>query len=72
MSDKTVHFRVCDFSEQIISSRYSEPATYSAVMHADGKVHQYRYALRPDFSPPITAIRSQAWLELLKQIMEAK
>lgn len=76
MKHITKFFRVCDFSEQFITGIDCYPPQshdiYSATMHADGVVYKYQQALHPQYSPPITALRSQAWLALLQQIAEKK
>ena len=73
MNGKPISFRMCDFSEQIVGpspeDRYS---SYSAVMHVDGEVFQWRKSIRPEFCPPLSALRSEGWLALLEQISEKK
>lgn len=73
MNDKPITFRMCDFSEQIVGPMQdNERYFYSAVMHVDGRVLQWRKALRRDFCPPLSALRSEGWLALLEQITEKK
>ena len=73
MSNRPISFRVCDFSEQLISATPdSHYDTYSAVAHVDGKVIHVQRVLRPEFCPPISVFRSQAWLDMLEQIMKDK
>jgi hypothetical protein len=74
MTDKPISFRICDFSEQMthkIDEPY-KPLIYSAVMHVDGEVYQYRLALQREFLPPMAALRSEAWLVLLEKVAAAK
>lgn len=75
MSDRPISFRVCDFSEQLCrdEERYGHNhITYSAVMHVDGEVYQWRRALNGEFMPPIAALRTEGWLELLRMVAEKK
>lgn len=72
MSDRPISFRVCDFSEQIVCNGYMDHPVYSAVMHVDGEVYQWRYAMHREFSPPLSMLRSDAWLALLRKIAEAQ
>lgn len=68
MSDRPISFRVCDFSEQVVP-RDNQGSYYSAVMHIDGRIYQYKYAISPKFSLPLAALRSAGWLNLLEQVM---
>lgn len=71
--DKPISFRICDFSEQLIThNAHYGGHVYSAVMHVDGKVLQYQKALSPRFSIPLAALRSEAWLNLLEQVAKSK
>lgn len=71
--DKPISFRVCDFSEQLMThNAYYDGHVYSAVMHVDGKVFQYQKALDPRFSMPLAALRSVAWLNLLEQVAKSR
>ena len=72
MSDRPISFRVCDFSEQIIDTPHAGAhKAYSAVMHVDGYVYQYKQALNDRFSVPLSALRSGAWLSLLQEFLES-
>jgi hypothetical protein len=41
-------------------------------MHVDGEVFQWRKALHPEFQPPIEALRTEGWLELLRSLSQRK
>ena len=72
MSDRPISFRVCDFSEQITDASYAGThKAYSAVMHIDGCVYQYKKALNDRFQVPLSALRSEAWLSLLQKFLES-
>ena len=68
-----ISFTIGNFSEQLIdpTPRVSH-AAYSAVMHVDGQVLQWKKALRPEFMPPIATLRSEAWLAFLQMIAERR
>lgn len=68
--DEPISFRVADFSEQLTRPDHSDHVVYSAVMHVDGVVLQWKKALHPRFEVPIAAIRAEAWLDFLKQLCE--
>ena len=74
MSDRPLAFTVANFSEQFLEAHqrpHNFPHhTYSAVLHCDGEVYQWRKALMPEFVPPLAMLRSEAWLALLKMISE--
>lgn len=73
MNDRPIAFRMCDFSEQLIPPTDEDRCyAYSAVMHVDGIVYQWKRAIKPEFSPPLSALRSEGWLALLEKIMEGK
>ena len=75
MNDRLISFRVCDFSEQMLPA---DPRNglgypfYSAVMHVDGEIFQWRKALHREFLPPIEALRTEAWVELLREVSQRK
>ena len=74
MTDRPLSFRICDFSEQMTHKldEPDKPMIYSAVMHVDGEVYQYKLALQREFLPPMAALRSEAWLALLQKVAEGK
>ena len=68
-----ISFTMANFSEQLIDpTPQVNHVVYSAVLHVDGEVLQYKKALHPDFTPPIAAIRSAAWLAFLQMIAERR
>ena len=73
MKARPVSFRVCDFSEQVIPP---SPGVlhyiYSSAVHVDGRVYNWRKAIRPEFAPPLSALRSEGWLALLEQIAKER
>jgi hypothetical protein len=75
MSDRPISFRVCDFSEQMIPADPRggrEYPFYSAVMHVDGEVFEWRKMLHPEFQPPIASLRTEGWLGLLHSLSKRK
>ena len=73
MNDKPIAFRMCDFNEQFISPTPEvRHYIYSAVVHVDGVVYQWNKAIKPEFAPPLSALRSEGWLALLEKITEGK
>ena len=68
--ERPLSFTIANYSEQFVKDKVSGYLTYSAVMHVDGEIFQWREAIPEGYCPPLSDLRVNAWVRLLKAISE--